>query len=321
MAATTRAHSSKASKQQLDDGSNGNSLQQHIATFETEENKPFAGPSGILGIVANGSNRAADAAAAAARSTCRCRLNYDSYSHPLELDSHKVFRVLVIAPLIVWWVAIVAGMWVYEVLPKGQKVYHVMHWFDRGVLRPAGALVPLAVLFIRAAIHAVDSLQQQGSSWAKARRSEVKLGTLVLPCLGIYAVTAVARAAVYLSHVALLSNRYLAYHVLSDHIFLAVAMLASLHAEIICILSDISRCVKTAAAPRGLASDQVSWRELALTALFMVALFLYLFTAADMFYTAKYYHFPLESFLTTVVAFFMFQLPMVWWLTRMRRVQ
>jgi hypothetical protein len=42
-------------------------------------------------------------------------------------------------------------------------------------------------------------------------------------------------------------------------------------------------------------SDAVSWREAALTLLFVVALFLYLFTAADMYYTAKYFHFPLVS--------------------------
>lgn len=39
----------------------------------------------------------------------------------------------------------------------------------------------------------------------------------------------------------------------------------------------------------------VSGRELALTALFVAATFLYLFTAADMYYTAKYFHFPLVS--------------------------
>lgn len=86
-------------------------------------------------------------------------------------------------------------------------------------------------------------------------------------------------------------------------------MLICLHTELLCLASDMLRTVKAsfAAAAAAAANSrqgqqrqqqqqvQVSGRELALTALFVVATFLYLFTAADMYYTAKYFHFPLVS--------------------------
>jgi hypothetical protein len=75
----------------------------------------------------------------------------------------------------------------------------------------------------------------------------------------------------------------------SDHIFLAATMLISLHAELVSLMSDMLRAIRSSSG------DAVSWREAALTLLFVVALFLYLFTAADMYYTAKYFHFPLVS--------------------------
>lgn len=86
--------------------------------------------------------------------------------------------------------------------------------------------------------------------------------------------------------------RYLEFHIVSDHTFLAATMLISLHAEMICLMSDMMRAIKGAgqAGP-----GAVAWREVVLTLLFVVALFLYLFTAADMYYTAKYFHFPMVS--------------------------
>jgi len=147
----------------------------------------------------------------------------DRYSHPLVLESNRAFRALLIAPLIVWWVAVLAGVYVYEGLPKGQKVFHAMVWFDKGILRPAGPLVPFVVLLLRAIVHAVDhkyyqlqqrdaQLQQEqkprGPATAARRRYKpVRLGSLILNCLTIYAAIAVARLAVYLTHYFLLSKR------------------------------------------------------------------------------------------------------------------
>jgi hypothetical protein len=113
----------------------------------------------------------------------------------------------------------------------------------------------------------------------------------------------------------------------SDHIFLAATMLICLHTELLCLLSDMGRASSQAAAGAGAgagagAQQQRSGRgdgttrsnggggcsgglrsaawalaqpSALLTGLFMLAVVLYLCTAADMYYTAKYYHFPLVS--------------------------
>lgn len=142
----------------------------------------------------------------------------DALSEPLVVESTKAFRVLLLAPLVVWWVAIFMGMWVYEGLPKGQRVYHVMTWFDSGILRPAGSLVPFAVLGARAAVHlgahvvrhGLSGRGGSGSSGGRGtgqRRVALRLGSLLMHCLALYTVMAVARMGIYLAHFWLLKNR------------------------------------------------------------------------------------------------------------------
>lgn len=99
------------------------------------------------------------------------------------------------------------------------------------------------------------------------------------------------------------SCRFLEYHIVSDHIFLAATMLICLHTEIVCLMSDIIRAVQQSRAPSnsraaaaaGAPGAGIPGLDILLTLLFVVALFLYLFTAADMYYTARYYHFPMVS--------------------------
>lgn len=135
------------------------------------------------------------------------------YSHPLVIPSDQAFLALLIVPLLVWWVAVLAGAWVYEGLPKGQKVYHVMMWFDKGLLRPAGALVPFAVVLLRALVHFVAHTVGRGAPAATAKgrkqqqQPDLRLGSLLLHCLTVYAAMAAARLAIYLTHYFLLSQR------------------------------------------------------------------------------------------------------------------
>jgi hypothetical protein len=152
-------------------------------------------------LVSDGHTATCTAAAAAA--------TIERYSHPLVVPSDTAFKALLITPLVVWWVAVLAGAWVYEGLPKGQKVYHVMVWFDKGILRPAGPLVPFVVLLFRALVHYVD-YRRQGSSVAGGKQRQqlgMRLGSLVLNCLTVYSALAVARLAIYLTHYFLLSQR------------------------------------------------------------------------------------------------------------------
>lgn len=86
---------------------------------------------------------------------------------------------------------------------------------------------------------------------------------------------------------------------MSDHIFLAATMLISLHTEVVCLMSDLLRVEHALAHESGgnkqQQQDSLPLSEVFLTLLLVLALFLYLFTAADMYFTAKYYHFPLVS--------------------------
>lgn len=136
----------------------------------------------------------------------------DRYSHPLVVPSDSAFKALLITPLLVWWVAVLAGAWVYEGLPKGQRVQHIMMWFDKGVLRPAGALVPFAVLICRALVHFVEhhwQARNAGSAAAAGKRKQggLQLGSLLLNCLTVYSAMAAARLAIYLTHYFLLAQR------------------------------------------------------------------------------------------------------------------
>lgn len=138
---------------------------------------------------------------------------FDRYSHELVVPSDKAFSALLVVPLVVWWVAVLAGVWVYEGLPKGQKVYHAMIWFDKGLLRPAGPLVPFAVLMARAVVHALQTNWQLShvvgpAAAAKRRAYGMQLGSLMLNCLTVYAAMAVARLAIYLTHFFLMSKRW-----------------------------------------------------------------------------------------------------------------
>lgn len=83
---------------------------------------------------------------------------------------------------------------------------------------------------------------------------------------------------------------------MSDHIFLAATMLISLHTEVVCLMSDLLRQEYKLAGQPGKESSLPVF-EVLLALLLILALFLYLFTAADMYFTAKYYHFPLVSVL------------------------
>jgi hypothetical protein len=164
---------------------------------------------------AGNSNRRAAATGTSSNGQSESSL-LDSLSHPLVVPSERAFHALLLAPLLVWWLAVLAGAWSYRGLPKGQRVAHGMMWFDKGVLRPAGGLVPFVVLLLRAAVHAGAHVWRrqrnpQHARWATQAQAQARgwpqLGSLVLSCLVVYAGMAVARIAIYLTHYFLLSRR------------------------------------------------------------------------------------------------------------------
>lgn len=140
--------------------------------------------------------------------------------YPLRIDSTLLFWAVIIGPLILWWACICAGVSAYEGLPKGQKyVYHLMFWFDRGLLRPAGALLPFAVLGARVAANLLADVWE-GSHGTAAAAAAVQSGsgmrrhggaralsTLAWSCLWVYSLVAAARVVIYLTHLFALKVR------------------------------------------------------------------------------------------------------------------
>lgn len=228
---------------------------------------------------------------------------------PLVVESDSAFKALLVVPLVIWWLAIAAGVAAYEGMPPGKKrVYHIMLWFDKGILRPAGPLVPFVILAVRSGVLAVAHWWENRHAARPKRSLQLDIGCLTLVCVKVYAAMAAIRVIVYLIHYYAIDANYLTDHMVSDHMFLAATMLICLQAEFMFLLSDIIRTMKA----------EISVREVGLTLTFIIALFLYLFTAADMFYTAKYYHHPFETFTTTVIVFLLFQLPVLRWLALSR---
>jgi hypothetical protein len=140
--------------------------------------------------------------------------DFDRHNHPLVVESPAAFKALLIAPLVIWWLAVGTGIAVYEGLPKGQRIRHVMTWFDRGVVRPAGPLVPFVVLLLRAAVHTASHVWWHGWSGLLNSSSRaaprLRLGSLLLDCMVIYFTMAVLRILVYFTHYFLMAERCVA---------------------------------------------------------------------------------------------------------------
>jgi hypothetical protein len=188
-------------------------------------------------------------------------------------------------------------------------------------------------------------------------RTAVALGTLTLECLLLYAGVAVGRVLAYLAHAGALKKGWLQGHVVSDHLFLAASMLACLQAEAACALSDLRRASGArrralrqsqqqqqqqqnkgrpqqkqqgngegpadASAPSSPPPSPPSplalfAREGALALVLLAAALLYALTAADMYFTARYYHVPKETLITAAAVFLLFQAPVLAWLSARR---
>jgi hypothetical protein len=197
------------------------------------------------------------------------------------------------------------------------------------------------VLALRAAALAAASapllLGGGGKGWSLTK-TRLALGTLTIECLLLYSGVALGRVLAYLLHAGALKRGWLPGHVVSDHLFLAASMLACLQAEAACALSDWRRARRgggdaaaaAAAGGGGEGSDGNSSsnggskaasavaRQVALALVLLAAVVLYALTAADMYFTARYYHVPRETLLTALAVFAVFQAPVLGWLVARR---
>jgi hypothetical protein len=95
-----------------------------------------------------------------------------------------------------------------------KRKWHIMIWFDRGVLRPAGSIVPFAVLAVRSVVLLIIGAwaQRKGHQDTAQRRTAPALATLMPLCARVYLGIMVLRGVVYLTHYAFMAVGLLPFH-------------------------------------------------------------------------------------------------------------
>ena len=142
--------------------------------------------------------------------------------HQLRVDSDLAWAALLYAPLLVWWLCVFSGVAHYDGPAPGKHggghaharrgIAHPMLAFDRAVLRPAGGLLPFAILALRVAVNWAADRWDEAAAEASGRRASAagdsgsgsgrkrRLATLAWSCGWLYALVALARILLYVAH-------------------------------------------------------------------------------------------------------------------------
>ena len=207
-------------------------------------------------------------------------------------------------------------------------------WFD-AILRRVGPFLPAPLLAARAAAHGRLGGARGGGAPARPRSHFIQAAAVYAAAaavrLGVYlphragvladAVDAVAAAvrgeAVALAHAARPAPTiHAGRHVMSDHVFLGACLAAALAAEGALLAADLRRAHATR---RGVAVSR--GRVALLSAGVALCATLFLLLAADMYYTAAYFHARHESLAAVAAGSVAFGGPVAWWLLRGRGKQ
>lgn len=228
-------------------------------------------------------------------------------ANKLRITSDAVFKALVAVPLLMWWAALIAGMLQHDGVPvKYRGIQHPLQWFDSLFFKPLGNLIPFLMLGLRSAFASLPNEDSKGRVLPKVDAFVGRTATMSSRCVVLYAILAFLRISIYLAHIAFHNYGELP-HMVSDHMTLAACVVASLHLELLCCLSDILRFQ---AATRSTGWG-VSTKEGGLAAGLVLNALLCLLVSADMYYTALYYHKPVESMASAVLGFVLFHLPVL----------
>ncbi|KAK3286433.1 hypothetical protein CYMTET_6012 [Cymbomonas tetramitiformis] len=208
-----------------------------------------------------------------------------------------VQKIAFAASLFVWFVAILGGcvgnLQDPEIIPR--KVKHRLIGFDK-IVRKYGPAIPLVLAALRLLI---ALLEREGDP----RRANNGVATYQSPwrhhahVVCLYFLIAIGRLVVYLSCLVLLP------HVMADHIFLGASMHAVLSGEIAYLVYDIMLSSKNCRADRDCLIIRFSLLVLSTSIASLLA--------ADMFYTARYFHTVSEVGIGLVGGLILFQLPVV----------
>lgn len=145
-------------------------------------------------------------------------------------------------------------------------------------------------------MHVLAPTSSQGGRLVAVSTQATHAGMLYVGMIGV-------RIALYIGHVVL--QRYQEVYLLSDHIFLAASILASFQSELVLCLSDVYKTEIIGPTPV---------RGFFVVVAFVVNMFLYVFVAADMYFTARFFHHVSESVFAVVAGFCLFQAPILIWL-------
>lgn len=231
----------------------------------------------------------------------------DAASAKLMLPHPLVLPSLLVLPLLLWAVAVLVGSLHNEALPDGadkRTFQHPLSDFDRYVFRVWGPLLPLAAFALR--LLAGLARLPPSPPTAAGRPTPLRPGvTLAMRALVLYVAVAAVRVAVYLGHVAV--QRQAELFLMSDHLLLAASMVSCLQSEMLLALSDMYKME--------LLRDAFL-RQAAVAASLVLAALTALTVAADMYFTARWFHSPGESLASLVAGTLLFHVPVGMWLVR-----
>ncbi|GIL74244.1 hypothetical protein Vretimale_1992 [Volvox reticuliferus] len=232
----------------------------------------------------------------------------------LLVPSRQLLYALLTAPLLVWLVAVLAGIVHSEPIPEGvskREFVHPVTWFDKYVFRVYGPLLPLAPYLIRvASLGLRASTPVPSPSGSQPLRRRLQPGaTLVLPALLAYLTIALVRIGVYICHLGLQRWTGGLLVLVSDHLLLAASVVACFQSELVMCTSDAYKALLVRCSDRCM-----KLRLLAMFISVLITTILLILVCVDMYCTARWFHQPKESGLALLAGAVMFQLPVVMWL-------
>ncbi|KXZ50363.1 hypothetical protein GPECTOR_16g536 [Gonium pectorale] len=262
----------------------------------------------------------------------------EAASNKVLLPSRGVLAALMALPLVLWLLAVGAGVLHWEAeLPDGaskREFEHPLTWFDVHVLRVWGPLLPLLPLAVRVVAmgvrpsHSPASLTSLASSSSSSssssplspaaggalRRPPLPLrpaASLPGACAGLYTLVIAARIGLYLAHLGLQAGAGV--YLVSDHLLLAASMLACFQAELVMCASDAFKAeLLRPRDPRVGAGA----RQVAVIAAFVSSAFLLVALFGDMYATARWFHARAESLGALAAGAALFNGPVALWLWR-----
>lgn len=207
------------------------------------------------------------------------------------------FLWLWVLPVLVWVSFLAFGLLSHSPLAKNDVQlrsggWRPLFWFDRYVFAKAGTLLPLVPFALRAVSRALTPLK--------------RYPTTLLYALLWYGGVFVIRLILYNVHLQVQRATPLEFQYLSDHVFLAASVTASLQAEAVLAWQDFQAQIE--------GPVRQTLQRVAGMLPIVASAGLFLLVSGDACITARYYHHPPETVVAVMLGFLLFHLPVISWL-------